>query len=789
MITMYCFEKILSCKSLSLAYVFAFVLISLCPLQSEAQSGTKVLTRTCIVRDALSSDPIEGVLVSVDGREQSVTSKSGRATVRLTVGNILTLSHLAYDTMEVTYESLLATPAGLPVYISLYPAEHTLEEVVVKGQGHSKSITVAETLSGLSISSNLGSSLAEAISKVKGVSMLSTGPNASKPVIHGMHSNRVMIINNGIRHVGQGWGIDMAPEIDFSMAQNVHVLKGAEVVKHGSGALGGVVEIEPPLLPYGKGVIGGKVAASYVTNGRGIIGLVGLSGAVGDSFAWNAQSSYQSFGDKSTAHYLLNNTGSHLWSYTLQMGYKHGANFSTELYYSYFYTHEGSMFAWQIGSRDLFEERLKMGKPDLIYPFTRQIQYPFTKVWHHLATSRTRYNISPDQVLKLNLSYQHDIHKDYHNRRNYRSHVPEYSLRLMTMDGLLTWSHYNLWGTQLELGAELQVSSNDNPEETGVQPIIPNYKSYTVSLFAWQKKEWERFFMDWGVRVEDYTIGVAGYDLASEYFSDADKRTLLGGQIGFGYKPTSDLVLISGISVLQRPAHVYERFSLGVDKAAGVFTRGTKELRPEIGYKWVSSLEYSGDVVACSLEGFLQYVDGYIYQATKRGTFFQTQAGEYPVFDFWQENALFGGADLKLNAHIIGKELAYGAQAGLTVGKLKNGYYVPNIAPFRFRHWLESEYTFGHSGIKLLGNLEMSYVAKQKFFSPELDLVDFTPPAYTLYDLSLIGIFPLLHRQTVEAEVSVENLLNTEYKEYTNRFRYYFHNLGRSIKLRLMWTF
>lgn len=768
--------------------LLALLLLAIGTTSNYAQDRSKGATISCIVRDAITQEPIDGVVVSINNREAGVTAKGGKITLFVPYSATLKFTHVAYDALEIA-NATKEVSSNRPLYISLYASNFSLNEVVVKSRATTKSITVAETLSSREISSNLGSSLAEAISKVKGVSMLSTGPNASKPVIHGMHSNRVMIVNNGIRHVGQGWGIDMAPEIDFSMAQNVRVLKGAEVVKHGSGALGGVVEIDPPLLEYQQKGIGGKIATSYITNGRGLVGLIGLNGSHKNHWAWNVAGSYQNYGDKSTANYLLNNTGSRQWSTTAQLGYRHGNRFSSEVYYSFFHSHEASMFAWQIGSRDLFEQRLKIGKPELIYPFTREIQYPYTKVWHHLINSRTRYDLTAEQVLRLNLSYQLDIHKDYHNRRNYRSYVPEYSMRLSTLDGLLTWNHYNLLGTEAEVGAELQVSTNYNPEDTGVQPMIPNYKSYTFSLFAWQKKAWEHFYMDWGFRYEDYTIGVAGYDLASEYFSDADHRTLLGGQIGVGYTPNDQISVISGFSILQRPPHVYERFSLGVDKAAGVFSRGDSKLTPEIGYKWVNSIEYSGNKLACSLEGFLQYVDGYIYQATKRGTFFQTQAGEYPVFDFWQENAFFSGVDFKANANIIGKLLAYGLQTGITVGHLKNMLHVPNIAPFRWRHWIESEYTIPGTSIELSGNFEMTYVAKQKFFSPELDLVDFTPPAYTLFDLSLKAKAPVSFGKSLEGEVSIENLTNAEYKDYTNRFRYYFHNLGRSVKLRLMWTF
>lgn len=35
------------------------------------------------------------------------------------------------------------------------------------------------------------------------------------PVIHGLHSNRILILNNEVRQEGQQWGADHAPEIDL----------------------------------------------------------------------------------------------------------------------------------------------------------------------------------------------------------------------------------------------------------------------------------------------------------------------------------------------------------------------------------------------------------------------------------------------------------------------------------------------------------------------------------------------------------------------------------------------
>ena len=63
-------------------------------------------------------------------------------------------------------------------------------------------------------------------------------------MIHGMHSNRVLILNNGVRQEGQQWGIEHAPEVDPFIANKISVIKGANSVRYGSDAIAGVVLVE-----------------------------------------------------------------------------------------------------------------------------------------------------------------------------------------------------------------------------------------------------------------------------------------------------------------------------------------------------------------------------------------------------------------------------------------------------------------------------------------------------------------------------------------------------------------
>lgn len=90
--------------------------------------------------------------------------------------------------------------------------------------------------------------LAQSLSRINGVTMLQTGNNISKPVIHGLHSNRILTINNGVRQEGQQWGNEHAPEIDPFVANKLTVIKGVDELKYGSDAIGGVVIVEPRAL-------------------------------------------------------------------------------------------------------------------------------------------------------------------------------------------------------------------------------------------------------------------------------------------------------------------------------------------------------------------------------------------------------------------------------------------------------------------------------------------------------------------------------------------------------------
>src|SRR5699024_2257927 len=95
---------------------------------------------------------------------------------------------------------------------------------------------------------------------------------------------------------------------------------------------------------------------------------------------------------------------------------------------------------------------------------------------------------------------------------------------------------------------------------------------------------------------------------------------------------------------------------------------------------------------------------------------------------------------------------------------------------------------FGYSALgKTFLQVQYETVFKQTRYN---EAGDFTPPpnTYGLLSLNASTSFQI-NDQELGISVSGENLLNTLYKEYMNRFRYYAHDRGRNLTLRLSYKF
>ena len=276
--------------------------------------------------------------------------------------------------------------------IYLAPEEYVLESVVVEAEASQSSLeSITSTkITDTEIAASASESLGDVVSQISGVSTLRTGQNVVKPIIHGLHSNRVLIINNGVRHEFQNWGDDHAAEVDISSVNQIEVIKGAATVRFGPDALGGVILIDPPKMELSTPVKG-QVRMLGRSNGQAGHSSVQLS----KGFKWLSLmggGAYTKQGDLKAPNYYLTNTGKEEKSYYGGFRIHPIAELDIEGYYSHFDQKLGILSGSVFGNLDdILESHSKLDTPLYTMPFSYDIGKPRQEVQHDLYKATVRY--------------------------------------------------------------------------------------------------------------------------------------------------------------------------------------------------------------------------------------------------------------------------------------------------------------------------------------------------------------------------------------------------------------
>ena len=97
-----------------------------------------------------------------------------------------------------------------------YP-KNVSEEIMVISDNRNNSKSLFENKISKEVLEDYNSrNLGEVLKTITGVSTLNSGNYLSKPVINGLHSSRIILINNDVRLEDQEWGIEHAPKTGWA---------------------------------------------------------------------------------------------------------------------------------------------------------------------------------------------------------------------------------------------------------------------------------------------------------------------------------------------------------------------------------------------------------------------------------------------------------------------------------------------------------------------------------------------------------------------------------------------
>ena len=256
------------------------------------------------VRDALSGDPLEGVVLDLaqTAHQATSTSEGTFSLPGVPPGRHRLRARLAgYGRIEVE-----APAAGEPVHLLLEPMLVRVDEAVtVTAQGgERRAFDVPESVSSLEsdeLSRRALRSTPEALTGMTGVFVQKTNHGGGSPFVRGLTGNQVLLMVDGIRLSNStfryGPNQYLATVAPHSI-ERIEVVRGSGSTLYGSDAIGGVVNV----LSRGPRFAGGTTDASARVLLRGMTDAmdrtVRAEGEVaGERWALHAGADVRSFGD------------------------------------------------------------------------------------------------------------------------------------------------------------------------------------------------------------------------------------------------------------------------------------------------------------------------------------------------------------------------------------------------------------------------------------------------------------------------------------------------------------
>ena len=690
---------------------------------------------------------------------------------------------------------------------------HSHRVVVVHDQGP-EVMGSSEAIAGAELARTRGNGLADVISGMSGVSTLrGTAGGMAKPVIRGQVGRRNLIIFDGIRHEGQRWGIDHAPEIDPYAAGRITVIKGAATTRFGPDAIGGAVLVDPRPLLRSPGVAGEVSTVGYSNPlGGGGAARIDHAPARLKGFAWRAEGNATRNRAAMTPEYPLDNTGTLTWNAGGRLGYLSGP-VDVETGYHLMRMVSGICTCLRVASPEEFEQTVLLDKPinSDLYSAELEIERPRQEIWHHLAMARTRVELGAAGELHATYAYQFNDREEYDIVRQSVT-GPQLSFGLATHTGDLYYEHSTIelgrgWALAGTIGGRVAHQVNEFRSTT---TLVPDYQQWSGGAFAVERFVHRKIELEVGARYAalDRTAGLTERDYLSQNAGGrlddaACTRTGDGGArcratfhtpsatAGLLARPiprVPEFSLRLELNSSARIPAIDEQFMNGAAPSFPLLGLGDSNLGVERTWGGTTTLRYDGAWLLAEVAGYTNYIDDYINfapepQEGQCAPLTCTTRGPFPVFAFDAIDALFGGAEVRFD--LVAPRLPFelsGNASWVRAFDLSNDGVVALVPTDRYE--LAGRYLWPDTRISSGGYLEINgtFVDRQRRFDPEMDFAD-PPPAYVLLGAGAGVEFPG-EQHLMRLSLRGSNLLNARYRDYTSLLRYFADEPGWALQLR-----
>ena len=625
------------------------------------------------------------------------------------------------------------------------------------------------------------------IQEIPGVSIISTGPGISKPVIRGLSSNRVTVFNQFIRLENQQWGDEHGMGISGFGVGSVEVIKGPMSVLYGSDAIGGVLFINPDSYNT-SGETEYELATIYDSNFNGFTTNVGVKGG-SEKLSYLVQASLVDNDNFSTPHEEIENTYFKNTDLKFGLGYT-SDNFISDLRVNFsdseigiphgeeghddhddhddhdehdeeksYQDLQNTVISWK--NRLLFENKSEI---EFTLGFSSNKRKEFG---HHDEHGHDDHD-DEDHDDEDHDDEDHDDEdhddEDHDDHDDHDDHGDEAALNMDLETTTLDLKYIFPKSEKLEIivGTNMLWQTNTN---NGEEELIPDAEKNDFGIYALSHFHTSKWDILLGLRNDTRNIKTSTFDKDFNSFTYS---------LGFKRDITSSKILRLNLSNGYRAPNLSELFSDGVHHGTARYEVGNvnlveeKSLQTDISFASYSSNSTFG------IDVFFNSIDDYIY-LNPTG---QTINGA-PVYDYTQTDAKLMGTEIYFSTKTSLDWLSFKTSMEYVSGKKSGGDYLPFISPITIKNSFDLDFGSNNYSLNIINKGKQNNVSQFETHTDSYFVVNLTGS----HDINLTN-------NKLGLVWSINNLFDKEYYDHLSRFKTMgIHEMGRNISFGLNYKF
>jgi iron complex outermembrane recepter protein len=663
------------------------------------------------------------------------------------------------------------------------------------GVGSDQMVVPISILNGRELSLKRENTLAETLNSIPGVSNSSFGPSVGRPMIRGMDSDRVKILQNGVNNLdASNLSSDHGVSIDPLIIEQIDVIRGPATLLYGGGAVGGVVNAIDHRIPKEK--LQGITGRGEVRYGGA--NLEQSNAAVVDVGTGNFVMHFDAYNRDSKNLRIPGNAISNRLESMQVWDPNQDTNANPTVY-------EGSYqpYPTNHGRKKLLnsQSETRGGAVGASMIFDRG----YAGVSY--AKHQTKYGSVKEPGILLDMdtdridfaSEMRDL-GSFFERAKFRAAYTDYrhhemgggeihsTFKNKGIDGTFELAHAPLMGLKGILGTQFD---NGKFDAIGHEAFLPNSKTNSQSFYVYEELPLSQHKMTFGLRHGKHEVESKGGGEEGQFGDPLRKKfNTNNAAIGGLYALNEQWSLTGNLSHNERAPSYFELFANGVHTATGTYQEGQSDLKKEKSNGLDGQIRWKSGQDSLTVGAYFNKFSNFIGLLSTDSAGLAHNEEEinseitYKKSTFSGIKAEFKGVELE-GKTMLTDYVQFNVRGDYVDAKDKtNGGYVPRISPLKLGAGLKYEFDRFGARLDVLHAFKQDRVASNYNYQGGKELMT---DAYT--NVSMMATYKLPTQLNLEAFTRANNLLDEEIREHTSFLKDIAPMGGRSIMFGLRGEF